>query len=460
MSRTIAMIGTGYVGLVTGACFAEIGHSVVCIDNDAKKIEILQSGRLPIYETGLDELVARNVASGRLSFSTNIAASVKGRDAVFICVGTPSDHTGRANLDYVYAAASEVAAALDGFAVVVTKSTVPVGTNRRVSELLKNNLRAGATVAVASNPEFLREGSAIVDFMEPDRIVIGVEDPRAAEIMRAIYAPLTNTATPLVETGIETAEIIKYAANGFLAVKLSFINEVSDLCEAVGADIEMVSRGIGLDRRIGSAFLKVGPGWGGSCFPKDSQALHATAQDVGIPVRIIEAAIEANTSRKKGMARRIVNACGGSVAGKKVAILGLTFKGQTDDMRDSPSLDILPMLHDQGARVHAFDPARPPDAPKLLPQVVMEDDPLSMVKDADVLAVVTEWKEFRAYDLAKLAAAMNSPVMVDLRNLFTAEEALRAGFKAYYGLGSAVPAYGQRRLSDADSRLKVVKTVR
>lgn len=437
MAVTITMVGTGYVGLVTGACFAELGHDVICVDKDEAKIALLRKGTMPIYEDGLEVLVARNVAAGRLRFSTDLSASVKGREAVFIAVGTPSEgDTGRADLQYVFTAVREIAAALDGFTVIVTKSTVPVGTNRQVASIAASLLAPGAAVAVASNPEFMREGVAIGDFLKPDRIVIGAEDPYAIDVMSRIYAPLHQGIIPCVMTGIETAEMIKYAANTFLAVKVSFINEIADLCEAVGADVESVAEGIGLDARIGAAFLKPGPGWGGSCFPKDTRALHATAQDAGVPVRIVEAAMEANNSRKKAMARRITRLCGGDVMDKRIALFGLTFKGQTDDMRDSPSLDIVPLLAAKGARIHAFDPAHPRDAISRLPEIILEKTPIESVRGAEALVILTDWSEFRGYDLSELAGLMKDPVLIDLRNLYTREAVLAAGFRAYHRVGA------------------------
>lgn len=440
MSVKITMIGTGYVGLVSGACFAEIGHDVICVDKDETKIERLRNGSIPIFEPGLNSIVERNLDNGRLRFSTDVVASSKGRDAIFICVGTPPHpETGAADLRYVFAAAEEVARGIDGFTVIITKSTVPVGTNRKVAEIVTRTVGAAGEVAVASNPEFLREGAAISDFMEPNRIVVGTESPRAAELMRAIYEPLISDTAPFVETALESAEVIKYAANGFLAIKLSFINEVADLCEAVGADIADVARGVGLDRRIGSSFLNTGPGWGGSCFPKDSLALHLTAQDFGVTMRLIEAAILANNDRKRDMARRIIDLCGGSVRGKRIAVLGLTFKGQTDDMRESPSLVILPELVKAGARVHAFDPSRPPAARGLLPGIAIEASPQDAVRGADALVILTEWREFLSYDYQALAHAMAHPVLIDLRNLLDRAMVLKSGFRACHRLGSGLP---------------------
>jgi UDPglucose 6-dehydrogenase len=437
MSVKITMLGTGYVGLVTGACLAELGHNVICVDKDERKIANLLIGKMPIFEPGLDELVARQTAQKRLSFSTDVTASVKGRDAIFIAVGTPSNEdTGRADLKYVEAAAREVGAAIDQFTVVVTKSTVPVGTNRLVADILRQNVTAPGDCAVASNPEFLREGAAITDFMEPDRIVVGCENPEALAIMRRIYAPLSAQHTPFVETDIETAEMIKYAANAFLAIKVSFINEISDLCEAVGADVSDVARGIGLDKRIGSSFLRAGPGWGGSCFPKDTRALEMAAQDVNLPLKIVGAAMQANTDRKRDMAARIVRLCGGNISGKKLAVLGLTFKGQTDDMRESPSLDILPLLVEAGAHVRAYDPSNPHGVDEMLPGVELFPSPDAAAQGSEALIVLTDWMVFKSYDLSELAAVMRNPVMIDLRNLFDRQKAVEAGFKSYFGLGS------------------------
>lgn len=436
MSVKITMIGTGYVGLVTGACFAEIGHQVICVDKDVSKIEKLHQGVMPIYETGLDELVMRNVKNGRLTFSTDVQASAKGRDAIFLCVGTPPHpETGAADLKYVYAAAEEVACGLDGFAVIVTKSTVPVGTNRQVFEIATKFAKNKDHVAVASNPEFLREGAAITDFMEPDRVVVGVENQTASKLMRAIYEPIVSENIPFVETAIESAEVIKYAANGFLAVKLSFINEVSDLCEAVGANVSDVAKGIGLDKRIGAPFLHVGPGWGGSCFPKDSMALYKTAKDYGVTMRLIESAIVANDERKLSMAERIKKHCGGSLQGKRIAVLGLTFKGQTDDMRESPSLVIIPQLQKEGAAVVAFDPSNPEGIEEMLPNVMVCTDVSDLCAHADALVVMTEWREFRSYDYASFAKSMNNKILIDLRNLLDEKAIKASGFDAYHRLG-------------------------
>ena len=438
MSVKIAMIGTGYVGLVTGACFAELGHDVICVDTDQSKIDMIAAGKLPIYEPGLDELVGRNVEHGRLRFSTSARDSIGDRQAVFIAVGTPSEKdTGRADLRYVFSAATDVAKAIGGFTVVITKSTVPVGTNHKVHNKILEYLADPSRFAVASNPEFLREGAAIRDFMEPDRIVVGCEDERALDVMKRIYAPLTSREGPFVATNIETAEMIKYAANAFLAIKVSFINEVADLCEVIGAEVRDVATGIGLDHRIGASFLRTGPGWGGSCFPKDTRALLMTARDVGVPSRIVESAIEANDRRKESMVERVRLLCNGDLQGKKIGVLGVTFKGQTDDMRESPSLDILPRLVGLGAKVVAFDPSDPREAPILLPDVTMVPSAVEAAAGADVLVVLTDWMSFKALDLTPIASAMNRPAMLDLRNLFDREKAAAAGFETYLSLGSA-----------------------
>lgn len=444
----ITMIGTGYVGLVSGACFAELGHEVICVDHDAGKIAGLLHGVMPIYEPGLDDLVARNVAMGRLTFSVDAASSVKGRDAVFIAVGTPSEpNSDRADLQYVFAAAKQIAANLDRFTVIVTKSTVPVGTNRMVGELAASVAPPSVDLAVASNPEFLREGAAINDFMAPDRVVIGADDPRAVATMQAIYQPLVARGAKVITCGLETAEIVKYAANAFLAVKISFMNEVSDLCEAVRADVETVAEGIGTDRRIGRAFLQVGPGWGGSCFPKDTRALLTIAQDSDVQLKVLEACVQSNRQRKASMASRVAKACGGDLNGRRVAVLGLTFKGQTDDMRESPSLDLVTDLCAQGALVHAFDPAQPREALRLLPSICFAATAEDAVRDADVLVVATDWQEFTSYDLSGLADLMSDPVLVDLRNLFSPSHAIACGFRHYLSLGRE-PGLADQSLHD------------
>ena len=434
----IAMIGTGYVGLVSGACFSEFGHEVVCLDKDEARIKVLLDGAMPIFEPGLDALVARNVAAGRLSFTTDLAAAVGGVDAVFLAVGTPRDeYDGSADLSDVFAAAREVATALDGYTVVVTKSTVPVGTGRKVAAILREARPDGA-FDVASNPEFLREGAAIEDFMRPDRVIIGTESPRAQEVMRQLYRPLYLIERPIMFTSLESAELTKYAANAFLATKITFINEMADLCEQVGADVHDVARGIGLDGRIGRKFLHPGPGYGGSCFPKDTEALAKTAQDSGAPTRIVEAVIEVNNRRKKAMAARVVAACAGSVAGKTVAVLGVAFKPNTDDMRAAPSLEIIPALQAGGATVKAYDPEGMAAAAELLPDVVWCDDSYQALEGADVLVVITEWNQFRALDLKRAKDLMRTPAIVDLRNIFQPAEAVKAGF-SYSAIGRPVP---------------------
>jgi UDPglucose 6-dehydrogenase len=422
------MIGTGYVGLVSGACFADFGHEVTCIDKDASKIERLQNGIMPIYEPGLEQLVEKNVREGRLFFATEAAEAVREADAVFIAVGTPSRRgDGHADLSYVYGAAEEVADLMDGFTVVVTKSTVPVGTGDEIERIIRER-RPDADVAVVSNPEFLREGAAINDFKRPDRVVVGADDERARAVMRALYRPLYLSETPIVFTSRRTSELTKYAANAFLAMKITFINEMADLCEAVGADVQQVARGIGLDNRIGSKFLHPGPGYGGSCFPKDTLALVRTAADAGAPIRLVEATVEVNDLRKKAMAQKVVDAMGGEVAGKTVGILGLTFKPDTDDMRDSPALDIVPALQAQGATVQAYDPEGMEEAAKLLKDVRFLEGPYDAAEGADVLVILTEWNAFRALDLDRVKLLMNTPVLVDLRNVYTPSEMRASGF--------------------------------
>jgi UDPglucose 6-dehydrogenase len=424
----IAMIGSGYVGLVSGTCFADFGHQVVCVDKDPAKIEALKAGRMPIYEPGLDALVAENVEQGRLSFTTELKPAVAGADAVFIAVGTPSRRgDGFADLSFVFAAAREIAEAMSGFTVVVTKSTVPVGTGDEVERIIRE-IRPDAEVSVASNPEFLREGAAIGDFKRPDRIVVGAEDPRAEETLREIYRPLFLNQAPILVTGRRTAELTKYAANAFLATKITFINEIADLCEQVGADVQQVARGIGLDNRIGAKFLHAGPGYGGSCFPKDTLALVKTAQDAGTPVRLVETVVAVNDSRKRAMARKVVQACGGSVRGKTIAVLGLTFKPNTDDMRDAPALSIITGLQDAGARVRAYDPEGMEAAKPLLGDVAYARDAYDCAEGADALVIVTEWNAFRALDLARLKQTMARPVLVDLRNVYDQASVQRHGF--------------------------------
>ncbi|THD64670.1 UDP-glucose/GDP-mannose dehydrogenase family protein [Phenylobacterium sp.] len=432
----VAMIGTGYVGLVSGACFADFGHTVTCIDKDAGKIERLQAGGIPIYEPGLDVLVAQNVKAGRLFFSTDATEAVRGADAVFIGVGTPSRRgDGYADLSYVYAAAEEIAGLIDGFTVVVTKSTVPVGTGDEIEAILRR-VRPDAEYAVVSNPEFLREGAAIEDFKRPDRVVVGTEDPRAQAVMRELYRPLYLNETPILFTSRRTSELIKYAANAFLALKITYINEMADLCEAVGADVQQVARGIGLDGRIGGKFLNAGPGYGGSCFPKDTIALVRTARDAGAPVELVETTVKVNDERKRAMARKVIKAMGGEPKGKTVGILGLTFKPNTDDMRDAPSLAIIPALQDRGAKVQAFDPEGGHEARQLLHDVDFKDDPYDVAMGADVLVIVTEWDQFRALDLDRIKLLMNAPVLVDLRNIYKPADMRAMGF-AYASVGRA-----------------------
>ena len=432
----IAVIGSGYVGLVSGACFSEFGVDVTCVDLDAEKIARLKRGEMPIYEPGLDQLVATNVAAKRLSFTTDLASAVKQADAVFIAVGTPSRRgDGHADLSYVFGAAEDVARALDGYTVVVTKSTVPVGTGRKVAEVLRR-VRPDGDFDVVSNPEFLREGSAIGDFMRPDRVVIGAETEEARAVMRELYRPLFLSETPILFTTIETAELTKYAANSFLATKISFINEIADLCEKVGADVQDVAKGIGLDGRIGRKFLHAGPGYGGSCFPKDCLALVKTAQDASAPVSIVEAVIRVNDDRKEAMAARIIRACGGNVRDKTLAVLGLTFKPNTDDMRDSPSLVIVPALQAAGAKVRTFDPEGMTEAAKLLHDVAFCKSAYEAMKDADALVIVTEWNEFRALDLGRVKSLLRTPTVIDLRNIYKPEDMSAEGFY-YVSVGRA-----------------------
>ena len=430
----ITMIGSGYVGLVSGACFADFGHDVVCVDLDAGKIERLQAGIMPIYEPGLAELVGNNARAGRLTFTTDLAAGVTDAEAVFIAVGTPSRRgDGHADLSYVFAAARDIARACTGSTVVVTKSTVPVGTGDEVERIL-HDTNPQATFAVVSNPEFLREGAAIRDFKFPDRIVVGTEDARAREVMTEIYRPLFINSSPLLFTARRTAELIKYAANAFLATKITFINEIADLCEAVGANVQDVARGIGSDNRIGSKFLHAGPGYGGSCFPKDTLALIKTAQDYGAPVRIVETVAAVNDQRKRAMAKKVVAAAGGSVRGKTIAVLGLTFKPNTDDMRDSPAIAVVQALQDGGATVRAFDPEGTEQAKLVLTGVDYAPDAYAAVAGADVTVLMTEWEAFRGLDMDRVAGAMAKPVVVDLRNVYRPDEMARRGF-AYTSVG-------------------------
>lgn len=432
----VAMIGTGYVGLVSGACFSEFGTDVICVDKDADKIARLEDGIMPIYEPGLDVLVENNVKAGRLTFTTDLKEGVKDADAVFIAVGTPARRgDGHADLSYVYAAAEEIAKAMDGFTVIVTKSTVPVGTGREVERIIRET-RPDAEFAVVSNPEFLREGSAIGDFMRPDRVVIGTSDERAREVMSDLYRPLYLIETPIVFTSRETSEMIKYAANTFLAAKITFINEIADLCEKVGADVHDVARGIGLDGRIGKKFLHPGPGYGGSCFPKDTLALVRTAQEYDSPLRIIETVVDVNAKRKKAMADRVISACGGSVSGKTIGILGLAFKPNTDDMRDAPSLDIVPALIAAGATVKAYDPEAMEEAKKLLDGIDYCENAYETIEGADAMVVLTEWNEFRGMDLDRIRDALTHPIVVDLRNVYDPSEMAESGF-SYSCVGRA-----------------------
>ena len=431
----IAMIGTGYVGLVSGVCFSDFGHDVVCVDKDPKKIEQLERGIAPIYEPGLEDLMAKNVGAGRLTFTGDLAGAVDGADAVFIAVGTPTRRgDGHADLTYVMAAAQEIAGALTDYSVVVTKSTVPVGTNRQVKDVI-SKANPNASFDVASNPEFLREGAAIDDFMRPDRIVVGVESKRAAEVMNDIYRPLYLRDFPIMSTDLESAEMIKYAANAFLATKITFINEIAALCERVGADVKMVSKGMGLDGRIGSKFLHAGPGYGGSCFPKDTQALARMGQDHSSPMQLTETVIKVNDEVKRRMVDKVIDICGGSVNGKVIAVLGVTFKPNTDDMRDSPSLTIIPALVGNGAKVRVVDPQGRREGEALLPGVKWTEDAYDASRGADAIVILTEWNEFRALDLKRMAKKMKSPVMADLRNIYNANDVERAGFIAYVSIG-------------------------
>ncbi len=431
----ITMIGTGYVGLVSGVCFSDFGHDVICVDKDPRKIEMLQAGDVPIYEPGLDALMAKNVDGGRLSFTTDLKAAVDGADAIFIAVGTPTRRgDGHADLTYVMAAAEEVAQALTGYAVIVTKSTVPVGTNRKVKQVVAK-AAPEAEFDVASNPEFLREGAAIDDFMRPDRVVVGVQTPRASEVMDEIYRPLFLRDFPIVTTDLESAEMIKYAANAFLATKITFINEIAALCEKVGADVKEVSKGIGMDGRIGNKFLHAGPGYGGSCFPKDTSALARIGQDHAVPQSIVETVIRVNDGVKTRMIEKLRDLCDGSFNGKTVAVLGVTFKPNTDDMRDAPSLTIVPALVGGGSKVRVVDPQGFREGEALLPGVAWLDDPYKAAHNADLVVILTEWNEFRALDLKKLARKMASPRMADLRNVYTPRDAKRAGFEAYDSVG-------------------------
>ncbi len=430
----IAIIGSGYVGLVSGACFADFGHAVVAVDNDPGKVAMLRRGEMPIFEPGLAELVASNARAGRLSFTTDLAAAVSAAAVVLIAVGTPSRRgDGHADLSYVYGAAREIAGALDGHTVVVTKSTVPVGTGDEVERIIRE-ARPDAEISVASNPEFLREGAAIADFKRPDRIVLGVEDARGRAVMQELYRPLYLNQAPIVWTTRRTAELTKYAANAFLATKITFINEIADLCEQVGADVQEVARGIGLDKRIGPKFLHAGPGYGGSCFPKDTLALIKTGQDHGAALRIVETVAAVNEQRKRSMAKKVAAACGGGLRGKTIAVLGLTFKPNTDDMRDAPSLSLISALQDAGALVRAYDPEGMDVARRMVEGVAFAADPYDCAAGADALVIVTEWDAFRALDLGRIKGLLRAPVLVDLRNIYPPEEAQRHGF-VHRGIG-------------------------
>ena len=437
----VAMIGSGYVGLVSGACFSEFGVEVLCVDKDDSKIATLEVGEIPIFEPGLEDLVAKNVKAGRLSFTTDLRKAVKSADAIFIAVGTPSRRgDGHADLSYVYRAASEIGEALDGYTVVITKSTVPVGTGEEVERIIRE-VRPDADFDVVSNPEFLREGSAIEDFMRPDRVIIGSNSERAQDVMRSLYRPLYLRETPIVVTSRQTSELIKYAANAFLAMKITFINEIADLCEVLEADVQDVARGIGLDGRIGNRFLHAGPGYGGSCFPKDTLAIVKTADEIQRPLRLIEAVIDINTKRKARMADKIINACGG-VQSKTIAILGLTFKPNTDDMRDSPSIDIINGLLKEGAIIRAYDPEGMEEAKSIFPNIIWCEDAYDAMREADAVSIITEWNQFRALDLERVKLLLKSPIMIDLRNIYNADEMAAAGF-TYVSIGRTLqPEHG------------------
>ncbi len=433
----IAMVGTGYVGLVSGVCFSDFGHDVVCVDKDPAKIEMLERGEVPIYEPGLDTLMAKNVASGRLTFSTDLAAAIDGAGAIFIAVGTPSRRgDGRADLTFVMDAAREIAGIAKDYVVIVTKSTVPVGTNRQVKQAIKK-ANPDLEFDVASNPEFLREGAAIDDFMKPDRVVVGVQSERAAEVMQEVYRPLYLRDFPIITTDLESAEMIKYASNAFLATKITFINEIAALCERTGADVKQVSRGMGLDGRIGNKFLHAGPGFGGSCFPKDTKALARIGQENGMPMQITEAVIGVNEEIKRRMVDKLLDLCDGSFNGKVIGVLGVTFKPNTDDMRDAPSLTVIPALVGGGAKVRVTDPQGKHEGEALLPGVVWQPDPYKCAKNADLLVILTEWNEFRALDLKRIARHMATPRLADLRNIYSPKDAKRAGFVAYESVGRA-----------------------
>lgn len=433
----IAVIGTGYVGLVSGVCFSDFGHDVICVDKDAAKIEKLERGEVPIYEPGLDALMIKNVEAGRLSFSVNLESAIEGAEAIFIAVGTPTRRgDGHADLTYVMAAAEEIAQIAKDYVVIVTKSTVPVGTNRQVKKVVRK-ANPALEFDVASNPEFLREGAAIDDFMKPDRVVVGVQSDRAAAVMEEIYRPLFLRDFPIVTTDLESAEMIKYAANAFLATKITFMNEIASLCERTGADIKQVSKGVGLDGRIGNKFLHAGPGYGGSCFPKDTMALARIGQDFSVPMQITETVIKVNEETKRRMIDKIVDLCDGQLVGKTIGILGVTFKPNTDDMRDAPSLTIIPALIGAGAKVRVTDPQGRHEGEALLPGVSWVDDAYKAAHKADLLVILTEWNEFRALDLKRLARKMAAPRMADLRNVYAVGDVKRAGFKAYDSVGRA-----------------------
>jgi UDPglucose 6-dehydrogenase len=430
----VAMIGAGYVGLVSGACFADFGHTVTCVDTDANKVAALKRGEMPIFEPGLAELVAKNARENRLAFTTDLTGAVKAAEVVFIAVGTPSRRgDGHADLSYVFQAARDIASVLDGYKVIITKSTVPVGTGDEVERIIAE-CRPGAEFAVASNPEFLREGAAITDFKHPDRIVIGSDDARARGVIADIYRPLFLNQAPIMYTSRRTAELIKYAANAFLATKITFINEIADLCEQTGANVQEVARGIGLDNRIGAKFLNAGPGYGGSCFPKDALALLKTAQDYGTPSRIVETVVSVNEQRKRAMARKVIAACGGSIRGNTVAVLGLTFKPNTDDMRDAPSIALITALRDAGAKVRAFDPEGMKQARAVIEGIDYADSAYACIEGADALVIVTEWESFRALDLDRVKSLLKRPILIDLRNVYRLEDMARRGF-TYVSVG-------------------------
>jgi UDPglucose 6-dehydrogenase len=430
----VTVVGTGYVGLVSGACLSEFGHEVTCVDTDRAKIEGLKAGIIPIFEPGLDDLVKRNVAEGRLHFTTELAEAVPGSDAVFIAVGTPSRRgDGHADLSFVYTAARQIGDLLDRYTVIVTKSTVPVGTGSEIETMIREQ-NPKAAFDVASNPEFLREGAAIEDFLRPNRIIVGTTSEPARKVMRELYRPLFLNETPVLFTNRETSEMVKYASNAFLATKISFINEIADLCEVAGADVQDVAKGMGLDQRIGGKFLNAGPGYGGSCFPKDTVALLRTGEKHNIPLRIVEAVVTANNARKRRMADKVIAACGGSVNGKKIAVLGLTFKPNTDDMRESPALDILPALQMAGADIHAYDPKGMEEAKKLLSDITYYGDSYAPLKDAEALVIITEWNEFRALDLKRVRSLMKTPLIIDLRNVYGRAHLEAEGF-TYVGVG-------------------------